>query len=139
MKAQQGFTLIELMIAVAIVGILSAIAYPSYQDYLQRGHRVSAQTDLLEIAQYMERRFAIHKTYPKSSNLPFKFSPKGSVEKNARYKLTAENVNDNARTFILKATPIGNNKDKCGTLTLDNTGRKGTEGAQTGITASSCW
>ena len=50
-QAQRGFTLIEVMIVVAIVGILSAIAYPSYQEYVRRGHRAEARAGLLQAAQ----------------------------------------------------------------------------------------
>ena len=52
---QQGFTLIELMIVVAIVGILSAIAYPSYAEYVRRGHRADARAGLLQAQQWLER------------------------------------------------------------------------------------
>ena len=48
---QQGFTLIELMIVVAIVGILSAIAYPSYAEYIRKGHRADARAGLLQAQQ----------------------------------------------------------------------------------------
>ena len=54
-KAQLGFTLIELMIVVAIVGILSAVAYPSYTEYVRRGHRADARAGLLQAQQWLER------------------------------------------------------------------------------------
>ena len=52
---QQGFTLIEVMIVVAIIGILSAIAYPSYAEYIRRGHRAHARAGLLQAQQWLER------------------------------------------------------------------------------------
>ena len=54
---QQGITLIELLIVVAIVGILSAIAYPAYQGYVENSRRTVAQGELLELAQWMERQY----------------------------------------------------------------------------------
>ena len=50
-KVHQGFTLIEVMIVVAIIGILSAIAMPSYTEYIRRGHRTEARASLLQMAQ----------------------------------------------------------------------------------------
>lgn len=61
---QQGFTLIEVMITVAIIGIVSAIAYPSYTEYIRRGHRADARAGLLQAAQWMERAATATGSYP---------------------------------------------------------------------------
>lgn len=58
-----GFTLIELMIVVAIIGILSSIAYPSYLQYVYKAKRATAATSILECAGILERRFTVHNTY----------------------------------------------------------------------------
>ncbi len=66
----QGFTLIEVMIVVAIIGILAAIAYPSYAEYIRRGHRAEARAALLQGAQWMERAATATGTYPLTADFP---------------------------------------------------------------------
>lgn len=65
-KTQQGFTLIELMITVAIIGVLSAIALPSYTEYVTKGKRTEAKVELLRIAQMQESYFAQNLSYAKN-------------------------------------------------------------------------
>ncbi|WP_350224399.1 type IV pilin protein [Halopseudomonas bauzanensis] len=135
-----GFTLIELMIAVAVIGILAAIAYPSYQEYVNKSRRADAQAALLELAQFMERHYTSKGGYLAGGNsgnvptLPFTKAPKdGSSE---FYTLSLHG-NTNARSYLLQATPKNSmSGDKCGTLTLSSTGEKG-QGA--GLTLKDCW
>jgi type IV pilus assembly protein PilE len=58
-----GFTLIELMIVVGVIGILAAIAYPAYQNYVLRGHRADAQAEMMALAQAMDRCYTLNNTY----------------------------------------------------------------------------
>ena len=129
MKRLAGFTLIELMIAVAIVGILTAIAYPSYQGYVQSARRADAQADLLELAQWMERQFTVNGNYNSSTDndndfdrddLPFQKSP---VDGNDTfYNITVVGA---ATTFTLTATRAGAQVgDRCGNMTVNQTGAK---------------
>lgn len=123
MSRQKGFTLIELMITVAIVGILVAIAYPSYVNYVRTAKRADAQADLVELSQWMERGFTVNGSYTVSGanpTLPFSKSPKDGA--GTAYNLT---VAATGSTYTLTATPTGSQVgETCGTMTVTQTGAK---------------
>lgn len=133
-----GFTLIELMIALAIVAILAAIAFPSYQEQVRKSRRADAQAVLLEAAQFLERNYTESGSYSLDSAgaaltlLPvgLRQSPKDAGTK--YYNLTFVSATN---TYTLTAAPIAaspQNGDRCGNLTLTNTGVKG-------ASATDCW
>jgi len=124
---QTGFTLIEVMIVVAIIGILGSIAYPSYTEYVRKGHRASAKAALLQAAQWMERAATAMGTYP--TDLPANLE---EVDGD-RYKVE---VDSDGTEFTLTAKlKSGQSDPKCGDLTLTNTGARG---ASKG-TVADCW
>jgi type IV pilus assembly protein PilE len=136
-RIQSGFTLIELMIVIAIVGILSAIAYPSYLSSLKKGDRASARAGLLEAQQFMERYYSANSRYSSDAagatapTLPARLQ---SVPKDEpKYTLTVSSISLNS--YTLTATPLGT--DDCGNLTLTNTGTK--DRSNTGKTVAECW
>lgn len=125
----RGFTLVELMITVAVLSILSAIAIPSYSEYMRRAHRSEMQSVMLEAAQYMQRYYTVNNAYNqdragKKITLPDSLS-RSPRSGGARYTIE---VTANSHDYTLRAKPTAATKDPCGTFVLDNTGRKSLTG-----------
>jgi type IV pilus assembly protein PilE len=128
-RKSSGFTLIELMVAVLIVGILAAIAIPSYQSYLLKGNRTVAQVHLMNIAQQQQHYLLDSRSYAPSLAALSMTTPT-----NVSTHYTIEDpftVGTAPNSFSVTATPIGSQaNDQCGTLAIDNVGNK---------TPVNCW
>ena len=148
MRRGGGFTLVELMIVLAIVGILASIAYPGYASYIARSRRIEGQMALLDILQQQERFYALHNTYvafSADSDDPvaqrFKWWSGGEASGSA-YELRGEACPDRdiSECIEVKAVPGTGRVDakfrdaECGTLTLDSIGKRGPAGG-----AVRCW
>ena len=129
----KGFTLIEVMIVVAIVAILAAIAYPSYQEQILQSRRADAQAVLMEAAQFMERFFTTNNRYD-TAVLPGGLARSPKDAGTIRYNI-AINPAPTRTTFTLQATPVTADAN-CGNLTINQAGLRGATGA---LGAVQCW
>jgi type IV pilus assembly protein PilE len=136
-KSSRGFTLIEIMIVIAIIAILTAIAVPSYSSYIQRGARAEAKSALLLAAQAIERFHTDNGTYVGASiaaNMAQTPSQGG-----AKYQIALVGT-PTSSTFAVSATPVGSmTTDECGTFSIDQSGLKTAAGASTGALYTKCW
>ena len=143
-NTQKGFTLIELMIVVAILGILSAIALPSYNRYVEKSRRTDAKVELLRIAQLQESYFAQNLSYA-NSLIQLGLGNNIVLSKDRYYNVTVSastpancNTAGNSAciTYMLRATPVttrAQNGDAiCTGFGIDNVSRKLAVGSGSG-------
>ena len=135
-KAREtGFTLIEVMIVVAIIGILAAIAYPSYQSFITKSNRRAAQAFMLEVSSRQQRYLLDARSYAGSMD-ELQMNIPADVSKH--YDITTEPSGTKPPGFTVTAVPQGPQATRdaqCGTLTIDQIGAQ----SATGTLGAACW
>ena len=138
LKAGSGFTLIELMIVVAIVAILAAVVYPSYQSAVTKTKRAEARAALMQVMQSQERYYSQNNSYLAfSTGTPNGFKVYSGDGSSSPYSIAGAACTDDTiqNCIQLTATPLSPFADaKCGNLQLTSTGVKSATG-----TATDCW
>ena len=130
MKKAVGFTLIEVMITVVILGILAAIAYPSYTQYIAKSTRSEAHAALMRLANLQEQYYLDNRTYA-TDMTKLGLSANPFITENGHYSIASSGTG----SFTLTATAQGvqaSRDSKCKTLTLTDAGVKGG-------TSAECW
>jgi type IV pilus assembly protein PilE len=117
---QRGFTLLELMIVVAVMGILASIALPSYQEYVKKGRRAAAQSHMMDVAQRQQQYFLDTRSYAADLSSLSLTTPSDVSNYD---RITIEATDAAPPTFKVTATPSGAQSSDP-VLTLDNTGAK---------------
>lgn len=134
-QKKRGFTLVELMIVVAIVAILAAIAFPSYQRQVRKSHRTAAKTTLLDVASREERYYATQNAYTGLATLAYASSTVSVPSATENYYNVTLTLGTPTNGYTATATPQGDQtQDTCGAYSITNLGVQSVTG-----TDSNCW
>ena len=125
-RKRNGFTLIELMITVAIIAILASIAYPSYQQYIIRSKRSAAQAQMMDIANRQQQFLLANRRYATKDALTASgYTLPAEVAANYGYTITLQDASTAVPSFLLTFSPTSTGSQRGdGDLTLDNQGVK---------------
>jgi len=148
----RGFTFIELMVVLALVGLLAVIAIPSYQESVRKSRRAEVRAQLLEVAQYLQRFYSHNDSFATTkagaaATIPSELAkvPRNAVPGSQSYDISfatsaASAINPGLASFKIQAVRRAGGPmdgDKCGDFTLENTGARNVLKATD--TAANCW
>ena len=136
---QAGFSMVELLVVLVIMGVLSALALPGYTRYVQRGNRTEVMAALLEAQHFMERYYSANGQYLSPANavpiLPQRLQ-RIPIQGTVRYQLSVREATVNS--YLLQAVPEGSMAgDVCGSLTINQTGLRGVLNSTHSV--AECW
>ena len=137
-RKRGGFTLIELMIAVAILSILTAIAYPMYQDQVRKSRRAAVKGSMLQVSQFMERYYTENMRYSdaggNSLSMSDVYNASFMEDQSSVEQFYTLNLTSTGTTYTIQAAPkSGQSGDKCANLSLLSNGVRSTSSNYT------CW
>ena len=148
----RGFTFIELMVVIALVGLLAVIAIPSYQESVRKSHRAEVRAQLLEVAHYLQRFYSHNDSFATTkagaaATIPSELAkvPRNAAPGSQSYDISfatpaAGAINPGLASFKIQAVRRAGGPmdgDKCGDFTLENTGARNVLKASD--TAANCW
>lgn len=139
-RPQSGFTLIEMMIVVAIMGIIAAFAYPSYVEQVRKSKRSDAKIALQQIAQRQESHFVKNYSYA-TSLTALGYAADTIASPDNEYQITVSAAT--ATSYTLQATPATSSDQahdsQCARFSLDHMGRRVAKNSADAVTTDKCW
>lgn len=139
MRANKGFTLIEVLIVIVIIGVLAGIAYPAYTDYVLKAKRTEAQVALVNIANKQEMYYLDHRQYAENLQSELGLSANPFITENGYYSISTSSANPTTG-FTLTATAISSqaNDEDCASLSITHELAKSAL-TKSGSASADCW
>jgi type IV pilus assembly protein PilE len=139
-SAQRGFTLIELMVSIGVLGLLTAIAIPSYNAYVLKSHRVDAVRALTSYRQALERCYSQNFTYLNAGATPCPAAPgTATTSINGYYAITFPTLTASQYSIVATATGVQVKDTNCATMTVTNAGAQSATNTASGDSTQTCW
>jgi len=141
MYIDKGFTLVEMLVVVAVISILASLAYPSYTDYLRKSRRIDAYTAIQQVAAAQERFYASRRQYASFAD---PFNSTGAMQSPDGFYTVAVVADNVARSYEITATPVStkaqSSDSKCKTISLSSNGHKSSTGTLDDLSRGiECW